>query len=103
MSRLANLRPFRIFALAALMALGAALQLSGSTPTHAAGTTYTVLVGGGQGGVSVETFRPNVIMVSPGDSVKFTNQYDEIHTVTFPAGATSGLDFVVPVPQLKGP
>ena len=51
--------------------------------TSDAATQYTNNVGGGAAGIAVETFRPKVIFVNQGDSVRFVNPYEEIHTVTF--------------------
>jgi len=72
--------------------------IEGTGPTRAA-TKYTDFVGGGASSISVETFRPSVIFVNAGDSVEFTNPYEEIHTVTFLAPGQKEPDLIVP----KGP
>jgi plastocyanin len=85
---------------AAVVAAGivAGSAIEGTTATRAA-TKYTDFAGGGANSISVETFRPSVIFVNAGDSVEFTNPYEEIHTVTFLAAGQKEPDLIVP----KGP
>ncbi|HLG11739.1 MAG TPA: plastocyanin/azurin family copper-binding protein [Dehalococcoidia bacterium] len=72
----------------ALMAGGAGL-LTADTPSAAAAITFKALTGGGEGGVSVNIYLPDQIMVHQGDTVEWTNPYEEPHTVsigTLPPG-----------------
>ena len=86
MRRLTFLRPMGLAIIVALLAGIAALGAE-SHVTHAA-NTVNVFAGGGQGTISVETFRPNTVTIIAGDTVKWTNPYGEIHTVTFQNGQT---------------
>src|SRR2546430_15048896 len=95
-------RPF-VFALGAVTFAALAAFGLGHDGSSAA-TQYTNNAGGGSAGISSETFRPKVIFVNQGDSVRFVNPYEEIHTVTYsPDG--KALDFVVPAgpPPKNGP
>ena len=77
-----------------------AVALAGLTrdSSTSAATQYVNQVGGGKNSISVEAFRPRVIFVNQGDSVQFVNNYDEIHTVTFLAGAKEP-DLIIPAPD----
>jgi plastocyanin len=69
-----------------------------------AAVQYTVLVGGGSAGISDEEFRPGTIFIHSGDSIRFLNPYEEIHTVTFaPDGKLP--EFITPAgpPSAGGP
>lgn len=92
-----------LFVMAGAATAGAlAFTLSGDSSNAA--TQYTANVGGGAAGIAVETFRPAVIFVNQGDSVKFVNPYEEIHTVTY-APDGKPIDFIVPSgpPPKNGP
>jgi len=65
---------------------GAAGLIFGNSPGVSAAAKYTVFAGGGRAGISVDAFRPGVVNVNVGDTVDFTNPYEEIHTVSFLAG-----------------
>src|SRR2546428_9772469 len=79
------LRIFRRFAVPAIAAasLPALLAVLLPSDSSSAASQFTNNVGGGAAGIAVETFRPKVIFVNQGDSVRFVNPYEEIHTVTF--------------------
>ncbi|HLF78446.1 MAG TPA: plastocyanin/azurin family copper-binding protein [Dehalococcoidia bacterium] len=94
-------RPLAYAVLALALAGGAGL-LFGSSPDVSAATKFTVWAGGGNAGISIDAFRPGVININEGDSIEFNNPFEEIHTVTFLAGEKVP-DFIVPVPQAKGP
>ena len=68
---------------AAAVALGV---LSSATVTTSAATKYNAFAGGGRAGISVDMFRPSTIFVTPGDTIEWTNPYEEIHTVTYVPG-----------------
>lgn len=95
MKRLADtLMRFRRTGLGALTlvaALAVGLALPDAREIDAA--QYTVQVGNGRGGIAVNLFMPNVIMVGQGDTVQFVNPYDEVHTVGFLAGTPGPADF----------
>ena len=74
------------FAVLALIAAGGAGLIFGNSPGVSAAAKYTVFAGGGRAGISVDAFRPGVVNVNVGDTVDFTNPFEEIHTVTFLAG-----------------
>lgn len=88
MRRLALLRPVGLAVIAVLLAGAAALGSENHVPTVHAANTVNLFVGGGQGTISDESFRPNNVVVQAGDTVKWTNPYGEIHTVTFVNGQT---------------
>jgi plastocyanin len=70
------------------MAGGAGL-LTADTPDANAAITFKAQAGGGEGGVSVNLYFPDQIMVHQGDTVEWTNPYEEPHTVsigTLPPG-----------------
>src|ERR1041385_2572747 len=100
--RLRAVRPFLL--LLAALGFGALGVFALGNDGSSAATQYTNNVGGGAAGISVETFRPKVIFVNQGDSVRFVNPYEEIHTVTYaPDGKYP--DFIVPSgpPPKNGP
>ena len=70
-----------------VLAVGGAGLFAGDGPVAQAATTYKAFVGGGEaspaGGIAVEAFRPDQIRIHPGDTIQWTNPYEEIHTVTF--------------------
>jgi plastocyanin len=66
----------------ALMAGGAGL-MTADAPTADAAVTFKGQMGGGEGGVSVNLFLPSQIMVHQGDTVEWSNPYEEPHTVSF--------------------
>jgi len=102
LGRLRAARPF-IFALGALSFAAFAAFALGHDGSSAA-TQYTDNVGGGSAGISSETFRPKVIFVNQGDSVRFVNPYEEIHTVTFvPDGKVPDLIIPSGPPPKNGP
>ncbi|HWO72352.1 MAG TPA: plastocyanin/azurin family copper-binding protein, partial [Dehalococcoidia bacterium] len=81
---------FRLKAAAALLlalAAGSAAVFAGAGPVAKAATTYKAFAGGGEaspaGGIAVEAFRPDQIRIHAGDTIQWTNPYEEIHTVTF--------------------
>lgn len=80
--------------------LAAAGLISAGDSSNAA-TKFTVFVGGGRAGISVESFRPGAILINVGDSVDFTNPYEEIHTVTFLAGGKAP-DLIIPAGPPSG-
>jgi plastocyanin len=67
---------------AVVLAVTLGLLSQPGTPTSAA-TKYAVFAGGGRAGISVDMFRPSTIFVAQGDTIEWTNPYEEIHTVTF--------------------
>jgi plastocyanin len=74
-------------ALAILIAGLAAVGSDGHATRVSAASTINLFVGGGQGTIAIQTFRPESVIVHEGDTVKWTNPYGEIHTVSFyPAG-----------------
>src|SRR5262245_12148018 len=88
--------------LVAVALLGAAGLVLGKDAYAA--VQYTVLVGGGSAGISDEEFRPGTIFIHSGDTIRFLNPYEEIHTVTFvPDGKIP--DFIIPAgpPTAGGP
>jgi plastocyanin len=89
MSKLASVllrgRPLAL-AILVLTLAGSAGLIFGNSPGVSAAAKYTVFAGGGRAGISVDAFRPGVVNVNVGDTVDFTNPYEEIHTVTFLAG-----------------
>jgi plastocyanin len=66
----------------ALMAGGAGL-LTADAPTADAAVTFKGQLGGGAGGVSVNIFLPDQILIHQGDTVEWSNPYEEPHTVSF--------------------
>src|SRR6266550_4387713 len=81
----------------ALAAFGGFALGDGHVKPVKAANKYTEFVGGGRGGISIDAFRPRVINVNQGDSVEFTNPYEEIHTVTF-LGPDKLPDLLEPIP-----
>jgi plastocyanin len=80
-------RPVILGALAILIAGLAAVGSDGHATRVSAASTINLFVGGGQGTIAVQTFRPQSVIIHEGDTVKWTNPYGEIHTVSFyPAG-----------------
>jgi len=67
-----------------------------------AATKYNAFAGGGGRGVAVETFRPSTIFVNLGDTVSFTNPYEEFHTVSFLGGETAP-ELILAKPNPAGP
>ncbi|HEX5369559.1 MAG TPA: plastocyanin/azurin family copper-binding protein [Dehalococcoidia bacterium] len=88
MRRLGVLRPIGFAVLAVLLAGAAALGGETHVKTASAANTINLFAGGGQGTISDESFRPNSVTIVAGDTVKWTNPYGEIHTVTFVNGQT---------------
>jgi plastocyanin len=83
-----NRVPFRAFKPLAMATLGLALAAFAGLvvrdgPAASAATKYNVFVGGGAGGIAIEEFMPSTIFVNVGDTIEWTNPYEEIHTVTF--------------------
>ena len=66
----------------ALMVGGAGL-LTADTPSADAAITFKALTGGGEGGISVNVYLPDQIMLHQGDTVEWSNPYEEPHTVSF--------------------
>ena len=97
------LRPGALVALIALTVV-AGVRLNDGSDASAA-EKFTAYVGGGAGGVAVETFRPATIFVHPGDTVEWVNPYEEIHTVTFvaPGGEVPALIVPLGPPPAAGP
>lgn len=79
-----------------LLAAGliAGLLVVVSAPRVAAATTLNVGVGVGSGTVAGNVFAPGDVTILVGDSVKFTIESDEPHSVTFGSGPAS-----VPPPE----
>jgi plastocyanin len=84
MRKLANLIRWKTVGLAllAVMAGGAGL-LTADAPAANAAITFKALAGAGEGGVSVNLYYPDQIMIHQGDTVEWTNPYEEPHTVSF--------------------
>ena len=91
---------------AAALSLGLILSFSGPRPAQAA-STLNVVVGIGAGTVSGQVYAPGDVTILVGDSVRFTVETDEEHSVTFgngPAGVhpvdwpVSGFPGTVPPP-----
>lgn len=57
--------------------------LSSQATTSSAATKYSAYLGGGRAGISVDMFRPTQLIITAGDTVEWTNPYEEIHTITF--------------------
>ena len=66
----------------ALMAGGAGL-LASDTPAADAAVTFKAQTGGGEAGISVQIYLPDVIMIHQGDTVEWANPYEEPHTVSY--------------------
>jgi plastocyanin len=91
---------------AAILALALIAVAGLVSDGHArAASKYTVLAGGGRAGLAVEAFFPSNVFVNEGDTVDFTNPYEEIHTVTFLGKDEKAPDLVLPVgpPPKSGP
>jgi plastocyanin len=58
------------------------MLVSDGSPASAA-KRVTVQAGGGAAGIAVELFRPDNVVVNVGDTVDFSNPYEEPHTVTY--------------------
>lgn len=86
-------------ALAALLALALLAGVSAAAdPGKArAAAALVVYVGNGKAGIAVEQFLPADVTIPVGTAIQFTNPYEEIHTVTFLAGAAQP-PFVIPAP-----
>jgi len=70
--------------IAAIVTVSAAGMLAGSDASPAfAAKKVTVHAGGGAAGIAVELFRPDNVVINVGDTVDFSNPYEEPHTVTF--------------------
>ncbi len=93
-------RNTRLAALAAVVGVAtlAGAFAVGHVSTTGAAVKYTDFAGGGRAGISVNAFLPSVIFVNVGDTVEFTNPYEEIHTVTFPIPGQPDPAFVMPAP-----
>jgi plastocyanin len=66
------------------MAGGASL-LTADAPAASAATTFKALLGGGESGVSVQIYLPDQILIQQGDTVEWSNVYEEPHTVSYGA------------------
>ncbi len=89
---------------AALAASAALLPVVGSAAAANAGTqTYTVVVGAEDAnhGVDLEAFFPATLTIHVGDRVHWIQNSNEIHTVTFLAGASMPA-LIVPAPANAG-
>jgi plastocyanin len=93
-------------ALLLVLAVVAVASAAPSTTSSArkAGTTYTVWVGAENAhrGVGIMAYFPSTIRIHAGDSVRFVQNSNEIHTVTF-LGGQSMPEFVVPAASLGLP
>ena len=79
-----SLRWKKLATIAALVTVGAASLLVGNDGSPAfAAKKVTVQAGGGAAGIAVELFRPDNVVINVGDTVDFSNPYEEPHTVTF--------------------
>src|SRR4051812_45019049 len=65
-----------------LLALAGVLGVS-SHAVAQTGETRTINVGGGGSGIAANNFFPNEITIAKGDTIHFTNPYEEPHTTTF--------------------
>jgi len=92
------LRSRRIVAVVIALASVAVLGAAGALVTSAkAAYTLTVIVGNGKGGIAAQAFMPADVVIAEGDSIKFLNPYEQIHTTTFLAGGPEQL-FMIPDP-----
>ena len=73
--------------IAAIVTVSAAGMMAGhdASPAFAA-KTVQVYAGAGQAGIAVNLFLPDSVVVNLGDTVEFTNPYEEPHTVTYVVG-----------------
>jgi plastocyanin len=79
-----------------LVALAGLLGVSSFVGASAVPQTRIILVGGGGSGVAANDFFPDEITINKGDTITFTNPYEEMHTVTF----VPQLPDPLPVPDL---
>ena len=91
-----------------LVPLVAAAGLFGVSSYASAGhvpTTRNINVGGGGSGIAANDFFPNEVTIQKGDTLHFTNPYEEIHTTTYVPGTPQPIDipdFIIPNPSGPG-
>lgn len=82
-----------------LLALAGLLGLStAGAATPPPPQTFTVLVGNGVVGVAANDYFPDAITIHKGDTIKFTNPYEEPHTVTYAPLGTAVPPLIIPNP-----
>jgi plastocyanin len=87
-----------------LVATAALLGVNYASAGHVP-ATRTINVGGGGSGVSANDFFPDEVTIVKGDTLRFTNPYEEIHTTTYVPGTPQPMaipDFVIPNPSGPG-
>jgi plastocyanin len=90
----------RLFVTSILVLVGVVTlnAMNGALPSSAA-QAWTVRVGDGGQGISANGFLPGAIMIHSGDTIHFTNPYDEIHTVSSVPSGSNAPDLIVPGPS----
>ncbi len=83
-----------------LVLILSAPMAAGAVPPGPSSATYTVLVGWENAhlGVDVNAYFPDNLTIRVGDTVHWLQNTNEIHTVTFLAGAAPA-DLIIPAPQ----
>lgn len=66
-----------------VLALAGILGVSSYAGASPVPQTRTINVGGGGSGVAANGFFPNLITINKGDTINFSNPYEELHTATF--------------------
>ncbi len=86
----------KILALACVALMGALLL---RVPVVGAATTFNETVGGGANSIAANGFFPKSITIHAGDTVKFTNPYNEPHTTTFLTSGMAEPPLIIPGPS----
>jgi plastocyanin len=95
-----------LFAIAALIGASGVLITDGPATTSAAPTTYRALAGNGARGIAVNVFMPRSLVVNEGDTISWSNPYEEPHNIAFLADKPAPKDNMASVgdkaPKLDG-
>lgn len=85
-----------------VVGLAGLLGVSAIAQADPAPVSYTVNVGGGGSGIAANDFFPHTITIHKGDSIHFTNPYEEIHTATYVRSTDPVPDLLIPAPSGPG-
>lgn len=81
-----SLRWKPLVTIAAIVTVAAAGLMIGNDASPAFAAKRVTVQAGGAAGIAVELFRPSNVVINVGDTVDFTNPYEEPHTVTYIVG-----------------
>lgn len=88
-----------------LVAVAGVLGVSSYANAAHVPQTRTIHVGGGGSGVAANDFFPDAITIQKGDTIHFSNPYEELHTTTYVPGVPEPMpvpDLLIPNPSGPG-